>query len=303
MCEVNVKYFTPEEIRQMQEKMLEILLYYKKFCDEHGLMFYLSGGCAIGVNRHKGFIPWDDDIDCFMPREDYEKFTVLWDQYGDKEHYTYCRSNREHNYHMAGASIRDNYTTFINKHSVDEDICHGIALEFVPIDGCPSNKIYRLLQLYNACIFVLFNFQRLPDNKGRFFRTMARICYGIVPSKDRRDNIWIRAEKRMSKYKWEDCKYVTELIGSFKGMMMKHPKEWFNHVVYKEFEGYQMPLMAGYDEYMHRIWGDYMQLPPEENRVAKHDTVYVSTTEPYNKFKGVYYCIGEKNNGNKSSSV
>ncbi len=293
--EINIREFTPEETRQLQEKELEILLYFKEFCDDQGLMFYLSGGSAIGAIRHKGFIPWDDDIDCFMPRPDYERFKNLWDKYGDKERYTYCRSDREHNYHHAGSTIRDNNTTFINKHSANEDICQGIALEFVPIDGCPSNLFSRIWQLFNAFIFDLFNFQRLPDNKGRFFRTMAKLLYTIVPSKNVRDTIWINAEKQMSKYKWDDCRCVTELIGSVKGMLWIHPKAWFDHVVYKEFEGHEMPLMAGYNQYMHRIWGDYMKLPPKEQHVAKHDTVYVSTTEPYTKFKGIYYCVDELN--------
>ncbi len=301
MDATSIRELTPDEIKKMQDKMLEILLYFKKFCDEHNLMFYLAGGSAIGALRHKGFIPWDDDIDCFMLRADYEKFKMYWEKDGDKENYTYCRSDREHNYHHGAASLRDNHTTFINKYGMDENICHGMAIEFGPIDGYPSNPFSRARQLFNAFVYALFNFQRLPNNKGKFLRYMAKVIYAIVPSKKIRDDIWIHAEKQMSKYKWEDCEYVTELIGSVKGMMWKHPKEWFDHVVYKEFEGHRMPLMAGYDEYMHRIWGDYMQLPPVEKRVVRRDTVYISTTEPYTKFKGIYYCVAKLDKGDNQT--
>ena len=98
----------------------------------------------------------------------------------------------------------------------------------------------------------------------------------------------------MVKYNWDDCKYVTELVGSIKGMLIKHPKEDFDNVVLKDFEGYKIPVMAGYKRYLKEIWGDYMQLPPEEKRVAKHDVVYMNLNEPYTKFKGIYYC---KNKG------
>ena len=88
-----------ETLKKMQSKMLEMLLYFKDFCDEHGLMFYLIGGGAIGAVREHGFVPWDDEIDCMMPRPDYEKFRELWEKYGDKERYVFCRSDRDKNYH------------------------------------------------------------------------------------------------------------------------------------------------------------------------------------------------------------
>lgn len=279
---------------ELQQKMLEILLYFDGFCRENGLMYYLCGGGLIGAVRHHGFIPWDDDIDLFMPREDYERLANIWADKANTSRYAYCRTDREHVYHDGGASIRDINTTEINRHSVDEDICHGIAMEIMPIDGCPRSRIRRAVQLYNAFLFGLFNVQRLPDNKGGLIRTVSGIMYRLVKSPERRYRIWKRAEKRMSRYRWEDCSEVTELIGSIKGMLLRHPKKDFDHVVYLDFEGHQVPVMAGYHEYLTKIWGDYMQLPPVEQRVAKHNTVCISTTEPYTKFKGIYYCVDQE---------
>ena len=108
--------------RELQEKMLEMLLYFDAFCKEHGLMYYVCGGCLIGAVRHHGFVPWDDDIDLFMPRPDYEKLAKLWNKTADTSKYVYCRTTRTKVYHDGGASVRDIRTTEINRHSVNEDI-------------------------------------------------------------------------------------------------------------------------------------------------------------------------------------
>ncbi len=287
------------ETKKLQNKMLEMLLYFDDFCEKHQLKYYLCGGCLIGVVRHKGFIPWDDDIDLFMPRPDYEKLKEMWEKEADTKHYSYCRTDEKCNYHDGGASIRDNYTTEINRHSVNEDICHGLALEIMPIDGCPANKISRLRQLFNAFIYSLFNVQRLPDNKGHILRMFANIAYKLVPSQKIRYLIWKHAENVMTKYSWDKCDEVTELIGSIKGMLIRHPKQDFERIVRKEFADYQMPVMAGYKRYLRLIWGDYMKLPPVEQRVAKHDVVYMSIDEPYINFKGIYYCKNESNKTQK----
>ena len=80
---ISVKDFTPEELRKWQMKLLEILVYFRDFCDSHNLRFYLAGGTSIGAVRHHGFIPWDDDIDVQMPRDDYEKLLKIWDKEAD----------------------------------------------------------------------------------------------------------------------------------------------------------------------------------------------------------------------------
>ncbi len=278
-----------ETFKKMQSKMLEMLLYFKDFCEEHNLMFYLCGGAAIGALREGGFIPWDDDIDCFMPRHDYERFPKLWAKYGDKEKYVFCRSNRKVNYHHSCSSLRDPQTTFICSYNQNLDICHGVALEFAPIDGCPNSKVKQYIQLFHAFNYALFNTQRLPNNKGKFFRVAAGVVYKMIPSKKLRYKIWRHAERQMSKYKWSECDYVRECIGSVKGMMCVHPKRWFSTQKWVKFEGHNVPLMAGCHEYLTRIFGDYMQRPPVEQRKPKHELEFVDMDHPYKFYKNVKY--------------
>ncbi|MDY5741635.1 MAG: LicD family protein [Lachnospiraceae bacterium] len=280
-----------QTIKEIQNKELEILLYFQKFCEEHHLMFYLCGGSLIGAVRHKGFIPWDDDVDVFMPRHDYERLPKLWKKFADTKRYAYCRTGREHMYHDAGASIRDIHTTYINRHSVKEDICHGLALEIMPIDGCPSGRLARGFQLLHAMTFALFNAQRLPVNKGRAYRLVAWMVYKVIRSPKLRYRIWKRAERKMSKYSWDSCDEVTELVGSIKGMKLRHKKSDFDRVEYLEFEGHKVPVMKGYERYLTAIWGNYMQLPPPEQRVAKHDTAFIDLHTDYREYRGIHYCV------------
>lgn len=287
---VDLKNASPESIRNLQLKLMEILFSFQKVCNDNELTYYFCGGCAIGAKRHQGFIPWDDDVDILMPREDYEKLHSIWERENLNENLLYCRTNSKQNFHHGGASIRDISTTFINKHSVDEDICHGVGIELMPIDGCPKSKISRLKQLYNASLFGVFNTQRLPDNKGLAVRVITYCLYNIFRKPSTRIKIWQHAEKEMSKYTWDDCDEVTELIGSIKGMLLRHPKEWFASMELYQFETSKFPLMKGANRYLNLIFGDYMELPPEEKRVAKHDVEYIDLERSYLEYKGVYYC-------------
>lgn len=290
ICEINsLTNITTEQVNALQQKNLEILEYFKTICIENNLRFYFCGGCLIGTMRHKGFIPWDDDIDLFMPREDYEKLGEIWNTASINKNYIYCRTNQLKNYHHSGTSIKDVNTTFINSHSVNEDIEHAVGIEIVPIDGCAPTKFSRYMQLAYAMTFALFNTQRLPDNKGKFVRNMAKIAYFLVPSKNMRYQLWRYCEKKMSQYSYDGVDEVTELIGSLKGMLIKHPKLDFESSVWLPFENTQMPVMKGYHRYLTLIFDDYMKLPDKSERFAKHDTVYINLCNSYKNYKGIYY--------------
>lgn len=276
-----------ETLKKMQTKMLQMLVYFRDFCNKYELKFWLIGGAAIGAVREHGFVPWDDDVDVMMPLPDCQRFEELWEKYGDKDRYVFCKTNKEINYHHCAMSLRDPSTTFICSYNKNSDICHGISLEFGPIFPTPKSKIKQYIQIFWGYVFALFNAQRLPSNKGTSIRVLTKIIYSLIPSKKVRDAIWIYADRQRSKYRWEDCCFVKELWG--KTSFYTFPKEWFDSVVWVDFEGTKMPLPAGYDKYLTLIFGNYMKRPPVEQRVAKHDLLYVDMDHPYTKYKGIYY--------------
>ena len=283
--------FTPEQLREIQMKGLEILLYFKKFCEENNLLFYFCGGCCIGTLRHKGFIPWDDDVDVFMPRKDYERLKELWPQKADTSRYSLCRTD-EHTYtRILPTTIRDNNTAFIRTRQYDLDINQGLMMDILPLDGGPSGKFQRKMQIMWALLFSMFNTQEAPTSKGKLFNLAGRFLLTIFHSQKMRYKIWRFAEKKMSQYDIDECDKITELYARYQYMVNEYPKEAFTSAVYKEFEGYRMPIPVGYDTYLKMAFGNYMELPPEDARKAKHDVIFCDLKHSYLDYKGKYYCI------------
>lgn len=278
-------------VRAIQEKMLDILVYFRDFCEANQLRFALCGGTCLGAVRHKGFIPWDDDIDVFMLREDYEKLQALWEKNADTSRYSCVRSNETINIHHSAMEIKDNNTTFINKHSVDSDIHHGLMIDVIPIDGVPESGWRQLLQMLDSMLYCCFNFQRLPDHKGKLTYYATKVALGIFRSPRVRYLLWKGAETRLSKYGTKNCAKVASLGEGATIMRMYFPREWFENVAYMDFEGYRMPVPADVDGYLKITFGDYMQLPPVEEQVARHNAAFIDLENSYKKYKGIHYCV------------
>lgn len=281
---------SPQELRAIQEKSLEILVYFKEFCQKHGLLFYFCGGCCIGAIRHKGFIPWDDDIDVFMPRKDYERLAQLWPKEADPQ-YAYCRSDKGHYLRSLLSAVSDENTTFIKERQQDLDISHGIRLEILPLDGCPESRFARKRQILWALIYSMFNNNEAPTSKGKGAYLLGRFLLALTPTQGMRYRVWRLAEKRMSRYPiTPETKHVTELCARYQYMVNDYPAQAFASAKWVEFEGLSMPVPVGYDTYLRMAFGDYMQLPPEEERIPKHEAVLVDTEHSYRQYKGTYYC-------------
>ncbi|MDP4119535.1 MAG: LicD family protein [Bacillota bacterium] len=263
---------SPETLCSLQEKELEGLLYFKEFCEENGLLFYFCGGCCIGTLRNKGFIPWDDDIDVFMPRSDYEMLTKLWKKKSKNPRFVLLRNSDDQFTGNIFTTMVDTKYTFVKENIAHLPIPHGIPIDIFPLDGCPKG-MKRRLQVFWAMIYCLFGAQVVPEKHGGIVSFGSKILLSLVKSKKMRTKIWQFCEKQMSKYPIDECEYITEICAGPQYMMNEYPKHIFKSAVYKTFEGYEMPIPVGYDEYLKIAFGDYMELPPEEKRKPHHDIV------------------------------
>jgi lipopolysaccharide cholinephosphotransferase len=287
--------YTDGELRSMQEICLEMAKYFVEFCTEHNLLCYFCGGGCIGAIRNHGFIPWDDDLDFFMPREDYEKLKVLW---GQEQHQNsrlcLLYPSKDYNDYNSFITLRDCSTTFIKPYQKSLDITHGILIDIFPLDGCPSSKHKRFFQKIWACIYLLFCSQQVPQKHGKALRTSGKLLLAMIPRYKTRYKIWHFAEKKMSRYAISECSLITELCAGPYYMKKEYPKDIFAAAVYKDFEDTKMPVPVGYDTYLKIAFGDYMKLPPKEKQVPEHDCDFLDLRTPYDKYKGIYYCLEKK---------
>lgn len=278
-------------IRQLQMKLLEIFTYFKQICEENNLTYWCGGGTMLGAVRHKGFIPWDDDLDVFLPREDYERLYSIWHKVADTKRYVLVRTDEKNNYHHTAMNLVDIQTTYINRHSENEDIFHGVYIDIIPFEGCPDSKFRRGLQIYHSVMYSVFNAQRLPDNQGKLLKLPVKILLGLVRNPKTRYKIWKKHEAKMVQYGFFDAKYVKETISSFKGLFRLYERSIFD-TTDAVFEGITVKIPAGYDHYMKMIYGDYMAIPKNLSidMASRYGVVkYINLHEPYTTYRGVYY--------------
>lgn len=283
---IDLRNLSPEEFRKWQLKLLEILVYFRDFCDSHNLRFYISAGTCIGVIRHKGFIPWDEDLDVIMPREDYEKLPMLWDKYADKTRFTCCRSTKDKCVSFPMTVIRSEDTTCIFDHSVSYDIPQGLKIDVEFYDSVPSNKYIASINKFLAAVMALYRTQRIPRQTSVPRKILAGLLLGLVPFNGLRWKISCMCEKQITKYNIYDTEYVRYIATA------PYKRAWFEKAVYKDFEGYQMPIPCGFHEMLTLRYGDYMQLPPKEARYPKSDNIaFYDLDNSYKLYKGKEYCV------------
>ncbi len=258
-----------EDIRELQVIAMDILKDISKVCREAGLRFYMAEGSLIGAIRHKGFIPWDDDIDLAMPREDYEKFLeIAQEKMGDKyriQHHT---------------TVEKYWSPFIKVRLITDDpkfrqmhIAHltednGPLIDIFPLDNVPRADSLG---------------QRLNSQKIRMYRGMITRKLGCIKSKDlpsravkllgvfwSLEGLHHRLERLHTKYNSPDNPYYVNWASYYPVQKETFPKEAFGEPVFVPFEDFEMPVPSDYDTVLRTIYGDYMTPPPEDKRVIKH---------------------------------
>ena len=265
-----------EEVKSCE---LDILLTFDSICKENGLKYYLAGGTLLGAIRHKGFIPWDDDIDVCMPRKDYMRlFKILKTSNLHKN--LGVNSNLLNNFNAPFTKIIDKHTLIECKYSADEYNRH-LWIDVFPVDGLP-NDINSVKAIYDKCDFyrkiLTLSEARLGEGttvlkkySKYILKPLARI-YGKQRCID-------SIEKIAAQYPYDECMYVGIVTWGLYGVGERMLKEEFEKAVEVEFEGYKFPAFSCWDSYLRGLYGDYMQLPPIEKRKTHNMVAYLIEEE------------------------
>ena len=261
-----------DQVKEIQQILLMMLNDIDSICRSNNLRYVLIGGSAIGSIRHAGFIPWDDDVDIAMPRADYEKFLeIINDKWKDK--YTLTDSIRSNNYGKVIPKLRLNGTVYKTALDINPNDVQMKADIFI-IENVSDNAVLSQIQGFMCTSMgFLLSCRRLAANKDYFA--------GFYKSKDFKLKVFIgKILSFASLNKWanwtERCyalsrnnnsKLVTlpaDGLHFFKGIINR---EGICKVIEGDFEGTKLYLPKEYDYYLRRIYGDYMQIPPEEQRM------------------------------------
>ena len=265
-----MNYLTLEEIHGA---LLGLLTEFDRVCRAHGLRYTLAYGTLIGAIRHHGFIPWDDDIDVAMPRPDYEKLYALYHagELTFSEHFLLTEDRGKQAMYPFMKLLDDRFALTSWSHREVPDL----FIDIFPVDGAPQTekqraKLYRRRKFYNAINVLALWY--VPEKKwSRVLRVigfpfyLAAWGYGAA-----------RASRKAAMLARKNDFSACEESGVFCYCLTKWtmPRESFERYCEVDFEGKRFMAIADYDAWLRKIYGDYMQLPPESKRHTHCITAY-----------------------------
>ncbi|MBR4436506.1 MAG: LicD family protein [Spirochaetales bacterium] len=260
------KTLTPEELRKVQLLELKVLKEIKRVCTKHDIKYFLTGGTLIGAVRHKGFIPWDDDIDIAMMRPDYDRFLEIAPKELGPEYELLCIQQDERiGTFFAKVVLKDSVSW--NGQQPAELNMFGCVVDVVPFDRIYENKLLAKLYFYwlNFCV-VLYSMKNGYHNGTtklkRFVARVMKFCFFWIPKGWLR-KIIINYPYRLNKKQTNTRAYLSGRYGIPREMRSAY---LFDEYTELPFEDDSFMVLKEYHAFLTELFGDYMKLPPESER-------------------------------------
>lgn len=258
-------------IDKLHDVDLEIVKAVVKICNENGLTYYMSGGTLLGAVRHKGFIPWDDDIDLAMPRDDYEKFLLIApDKLPSNLQIVNYRTDPKYQYYIT--RVRD-LNTKVEEIRIGNDYKYtNASIDIFPLDGTPNNELMRKIYFFrimsHRALMSLCYKDSIDRSRKRskveklFLAFMEKMPIEKIfnPYKEK-----CIIDKLMRRHKISNSNNIGCLMGAYRTNQIV-PKKYFGKGKMYQFESIMLNGPELYDEYLTQMYGNYMEMPPKENQ-------------------------------------
>lgn len=263
-----------KELRKLQLIDINILNEVVDILEENKLRYFLIAGTLLGAVRHKGFIPWDDDMDIAMPRKDYDKFLDIFSKkLPPYLHVKNFMTDPTFKYYITRI-IDDRYKVSELRNNNEAESITNVSIDIFPIDGVPNNKILRKAYYFKVlsyrALISLIQKENIDTARKRNISEKIAISLGTkLPLKKilNANKLQFKID-RMLKKQSDDSTYAGTIMGAYRTKEIL-PREYFGAGSTYEFEGRKFVGPTKYREYLRHMYGDYMKLPSEEQRESK----------------------------------
>lgn len=285
-----MSYLVTPEKRGLFDKLLDLLKEFDRVCRDNNIKYFVFAGTMLGAIRHKGFIPWDDDVDVIMLREDYNKLKKVADGGVFKEPYFFQNPSTDKGYPKGFCRLRNSNTTEIPFDDVAMNCNRGIFIDIFPLDVIPAdfNKMQRQIKKLRTLRLFMNSFARYYSGFGTvgttrvkaaaYYLTLPLFKLGILSM----DKLYRKYDQTASKYENSGGSMIGTIAFSFEEKRWIFNKNWWeSKVVWVNFEDMLVPVPEDYDALLRHSYGDYMT-PVQEP--TNHGDLLFSTTIPYKQF-------------------
>jgi len=263
-------------LREHQKALCLLLGEFDRICKELQIPYVLYAGTLLGAVRHKGFVPWDDDLDVMMLRSDYERFLQEADKLLDQERFFLQKEFSDH-WPMFFSKLRLNGTTCIEKyHPKDLQTHQGVYIDIFPCDNAAATKLGRNLQFAASKVVISKALDRRGyDTDSRLKRVVMALCRCIP----------MKLALAITKKGKSDSRLVHGFLGGAHGYMQNvFERRMLTHRIQGDFEGCSYPIPEQYDVLLTQMYGDYMQIPGEEERRIKQHAIFVDLDKSWEQY-------------------
>lgn len=261
-----------DQLRRLQLTQLEILKIFDRFCLEQGLKYSLYAGSLLGAVRHQGFIPWDDDLDVCMSRADYDRFIELWSEHPVDGYVLQNKENSRY-FDQSFTKLRKDHTMFLQDEGEIGNHHTGIFLDIFPVDRIPNGKWNRAVFKFRCMVYQLMTREFVPPKGNPVVKLGSGVILACVP-KPLRPKLRNRMLKQITKHN-ADSALECIFIETMASLGKSYSPALTDAYVELPFEDGAFLCFESWHEYLTGKYGDYMLLPPEEDRAWKHHPIVI----------------------------